>query len=442
MTKYEKLVPPSKGEKVTIKDGQWNIPDNPIVCWVEGDGIGPEISKVMMKIVDAAVEKAYNGKRKFEWFEIFAGDKARELYNPEVTDEELKALSPDEQRMTYLPNDTLKVVRDYHLAIKGPCTTPIGKGFSSINVGIRKSLGLFVCLRPVWHIKGVPAPVKDPDAIDMVIFRENIEDIYAGIEGYPGTKRTQKLIEFLRTEWNVPADSDSLRSSAGISVKPMSPENTKRLVKKAIQYAIDHKRRVVTLCHKGNIMKATEGQFRNWGYEVAIDEFRDQIITEKELNEKYGGDREKAYADGLILVNDRIMDAMFQQVLLRPREYEVVALPNLNGDYLSDQLAAQVGGLGFAPGANLSDDIFFAEATHGTAPKHAGKNRINPGSITLSACLLLEHMGWNEASEMIKTAVSRAVESKNVTYDIARQLKPTVEPISTSAFGEEIIKNL
>jgi isocitrate dehydrogenase len=423
MTKYEKLVPPSKGEKVTVKDGKWNIPDNPIVCWVEGDGIGPEISKVMIKIVDAAVEKAYNGKRKFEWFEIFAGDKARELYNPEVTDEELKALSPDEQRMTYLPDDTLQVVRDYHLAIKGPCTTPIGKGFSSINVGIRKSLGLFVCLRPVWHIKGVPAPVKDPDAIDMVIFRENIEDIYAGIEGYPGTKRTQKLIDFLRTEWNVPADSDSLRSSAGISVKPMSPENTKRLVRKAIQYAIDHKKRVVTLCHKGNIMKATEGQFRNWGYEVAID-------------------REKAYADGKILVNDRIMDAMFQQVLLRPREYEVVALPNLNGDYLSDQLAAQVGGLGFAPGANLSNDIFFAEATHGTAPKHAGKNRINPGSITLSACLLLEHMGWNEASEMIKTAVSRAVESKNVTYDIARQLKPTVKPISTSAFGEEIIKNL
>lgn len=442
MVEYEKLVPPTKGERITVKDGKWIVPDNPIICWIEGDGIGPEISNVMREVVDAAVKKAYSDKRKIEWFEIYAGDKARKLYNPDITDEQLKELSPQDQRKAYLPDDTLKAVKEYHVAIKGPCETPIGKGFSSINVGLRQFLSLNVCLRPVWHIKGVPAPVNDPDAIDMVVFRENLEDIYAGIEAYPGTERAKQIIEFLRRDWKVPKDSESLRDSSGISVKPMSPENSKNLVRSAIEYAIRKKRNVVTLCHKGNIMKATEGQFRNWGYEVAKDEFRDIIVTEEELGKRYGGDVKKAIADGKIIVNDRIQDAMFQQVLLRPMEYEVLAMPNLNGDYLSDQLAAQVGGLGFAPGANLNDEIFFAEATHGTAPKHAGKNEINPGSIILSACLMLEHMGWDEASKRIKAAVSKTVESKNVTYDIARQLDPPVEPISTTEFSDEIIKNL
>ncbi|RDE16225.1 MAG: NADP-dependent isocitrate dehydrogenase [Candidatus Thorarchaeota archaeon] len=442
MTEYEKLVPPKRGKKITVKNGKWTVPDNPIVCWIEGDGIGPEISSVMRKVVDAAVEKAYKGKRKIEWFEIYAGNKARALYNPKVTDEQLKALSPQDQRKAYLPDDTLKAVREYHVAIKGPCETPVGKGFSSINVGLRQFLSLGVCLRPVWHIKGVPAPVNDPDAIDMVVFRENLEDIYAGIEAYPGSEQAKQIINFLRTEWKVPVDSESLRDSSGISIKPMSPENSKNLVRSAIEYAIKMKRHVVTICHKGNIMKATEGQFMNWGYEVAKEEFRNVIVTEEELNQKYGGDVKKAIADGKILVNDRIQDAMFQQVLLRPMEYEVLAMPNLNGDYLSDQLAAQVGGLGFAPGANLNDNIFFAEATHGTAPKHAGKNEINPGSIILSACLMLEHMGWGEASSIIRSAVSKTVESKKVTYDIARQLTPPVEPISTTKFSDEIIKNL
>lgn len=442
MTEYEKLVPPKRGRKITVKNGQWIVPDNPIICWIEGDGIGPEISSVMRKVVDAAVEKAYKGKRKIEWFEIYAGDKARTLYNPKVTDEQLKGLSPQEQRKAYLPDDTLKAVSEYHVAIKGPCETPVGKGFSSINVGLRQFLSLNVCLRPVWHIKGVPAPVNDPDAIDMVVFRENLEDIYAGIEAYPGSEQAKQIINFLRKEWKVPVDSESLRDSSGISIKPMSPENSKNLVRSAIEYAIRMKRHVVTICHKGNIMKATEGQFRNWGYEVAKEEFGDVVVTEEELNQRYGGDVKKAIADGKILVNDRIQDAMFQQVLLRPMEYEVLAMPNLNGDYLSDQLAAQVGGLGFAPGANLSDDIFFAEATHGTAPKHAGKNEINPGSIILSACLMLEHMGWGEASRIIRSAVSKTVESKKVTYDIARQLTPPVAPISTTEFSDEIIKNL
>ncbi len=442
MIEYEKLTPPTKGNKVSIKNGQWIIPDHPVIPWIAGDGVGPEISAVMKRVVDKAVEKTYQGKRKIEWFEIFAGDKARALYYPDITDEQLKQKDPDEQRRIYLPDDTLKAVREYHLAIKGPVTTPVGGGFRSVNVGLRQFLNLFVCLRPVWHVKGVPAPVKDPDAVDMVVFRENIEDIYAGIEAFPGTQRAHKIIKFLRTEWDVPPDSPSLRDSSGISIKPMSPENTKNLVRKAIEYAITNDRHVVTICHKGNIMKATEGQFRTWAYEVALEEFRDHVITEEELNAQYDGDRQKAFAAGKILVNDRIQDAMFQQVLLRPREYEVIALPNLNGDYLSDQLAAQVGGLGLAPGANFSDVIFFAEATHGTAPRHAGKNRINPSSLILSACLLLDHMGWKEASKHIQAALSKTVESRKVTYDIARQLEPQVEPISTTAFGDEIIKNL
>lgn len=442
MVEFEKLVAPTEGEIIIVKEGKWLIPDNPIVCWIEGDGIGPEISAVMKKVVDEAVKKAFHGKRQIKWFEIFAGDKARTLYRPELTDEDLIELEPGEQRKAYLPDDTLKAVREYRVAIKGPLTTPVGEGFPSINVGLRQFLNLYVCLRPVWHITGVPAPVKDPDAIDMIVFRENLEDIYAGIEAYPGTERASRIIEFLRTEWNVPKDSVSLRESSGISVKPMSPENTKNLVRKAIQYAINHKRRVITLCHKGNIMKATEGQFRKWGYEVATEEFRDVVITEDELYEQFNGDRQKLAAEEKLLINDRIQDSVFQQVLLRPREYDVLALPNLNGDYLSDQLVAQVGGLGFAPGANLSDECFFAEATHGTAPKHAGKNRINPGSIILSACLMLDHMGWQEAANMIREAISVTVSQKKVTYDIARQLEPVVQPISTSNFGDEIIKNL
>lgn len=442
MREYEKLVRPTKGEEITVVKGKWTIPDNPIVCWIEGDGIGPEISDVMKKVVDAAVEKVYGGKRKIEWFEVYAGDKARLLYNPDITDEEMRELPPEEQRKAYLPDDTLRAVRQYHVAIKGPCTTPVGKGFSSINVGLRQSLNLYVCLRPVWHIEGVPAPVRNPDDINMVVFRENLEDIYAGIEAYPGTDRAKQMIGFLRREWGVPPDSQSLLDSSGISVKPMSAENSKNLVRAAIRYAMSKNRHVVTICHKGNIMKATEGQFRTWGYEVAMEEFRNHIVTEEELAEKYDGDRSKAFADGKMLVNDRIQDAMFQQVLLRPKEYEVLALPNLNGDYLSDQLAAQVGGLGFAPGANLSDEIFFAEATHGTAPKHAGQNKINPGSIILSACLMLEHMGWDEASQMIKSAVSKAVESGIVTYDIARQLEPEIEPTTTTGFCDAIIENL
>lgn len=433
MCSYEKLEPPEQGEKITKdKDGNLVVPDNPIIPFIAGDGIGPEIVSAMRDVVDAAVERTFKGKKNIVWFEIFAGDKARKIYASEYSEKELKELDPAKLRKLFLPQDTLDAIVDHVVAIKGPLTTPVGGGFRSLNVAIRQKLELYSCLRPVKHIKGVPAPVKEPDKVDMVVFRENTEDVYAGIEFYPESDEAKKVIKFLNDEMNT-----SIIPESGIGIKPMSWQNTSRLVRMAINYAIDKNYRRVTLVHKGNIMKFTEGKFKDWGYELAEKEFPDKVITEKEVFDKHNGE----IPEGKIMINDRIADAMFQQVLLRPDEYSVLALPNLNGDYISDALAAQVGGLGFAPGGNIGDKAAVFEATHGTAPKHAGKNKVNPGSIIYSAILMLDYMGWGEAGELINEAIEKTIAQKKVTYDIARQLE-NVEPISTSAFAEAIIENM
>ncbi|NPE07378.1 MAG: isocitrate dehydrogenase (NADP(+)) [Asgard group archaeon] len=433
MNSYEKLTPPTNGEKITKdKDGNLIVPDKPIIPYIAGDGIGPEVVDAMRTVVDAAVKTAYKGKKEIIWFEIYAGDKARVIYAPDVTEKQLKDMDLKDVRNLFLPKDTLKAITDYRVAIKGPLTTPIGGGFRSLNVAIRQLLDLYACVRPVSHIKGVPAPVKAPEKVNMVIFRENIEDVYSGIEFEPESEDAKKLIKYMNDELGTKIIMES-----GIGIKPMSWVNTSRLVRKAISYALDKGYDSVTLVHKGNIMKFTEGKFKEWGYKLAAQEFSDTVISENDLWAKHDGKLPK----GKILIKDRIADSMFQQILLRPDEYGVLALPNLNGDYISDALAAQVGGLGFAPGANIGDEAAVFEATHGTAPKHAGKNKVNPGSVIFSAVMMLDYMGWTEACDIINTAIEKTVLQKKVTYDIARQLKD-VTPLGTSNFADAIIENM
>lgn len=414
MVKFDKLQPPKEGEKIEIKDGKLVVPDNPIIPRIEGDGIGPDISRAAKRVWDAAVELAYGGKKKIVWFDVYAGDSAQERYG-EV-----------------LPADTFKAIEYYIVAIKGPLTTPVGGGYRSLNVTLRQKLDLYACVRPVRWYEGVPSPVKRPDLLDVVIFRENTEDVYAGIEYKQGTEEAKKVIDFFNNTMGT-----SIREDSGIGIKPISIFGTKRLVRKAIKYAIESGRKRVTLVHKGNIMKFTEGAFRDWGYEVAKEEFSDVVLTEQEVWEKHNGE----IPEGKVMINDRIADSMFQQVLLRPNEYSVIALPNLNGDYLSDACAAQVGGLGLAPGANIGDYIALFEATHGTAPKYAGKDVVNPSSLILSGVMMLEYLGWKEAGELIQRGLTETIKQKWVTYDLARQMEGATE-VKTSEFATRIIENM
>jgi isocitrate dehydrogenase len=403
------------GEKITInQDGSVNIPDQPIIPFIEGDGIGPDIWAATRKVLDAAVEKSFNGRRRIEWLEVYAGEKAKEKTGE------------------WLPQDTLNKITEYVVAIKGPLTTPVGEGIRSLNVTLRQVLDLYACVRPVRYYQGVISPVKSPEKVDMVIFRENTEDVYAGIEWQSGTPEADKVINFINQEMG-----KNIRPESGIGIKPISAFGTKRLVRKAIQYAITHNQPTVTLVHKGNIMKFTEGAFRNWGYELAKEEFADKVISEDELWSKYNGKQPA----GLIVIRDRIADAMFQQILLRPDEYSVLAMPNLNGDYMSDALAAQVGGLGIAPGANIGDGYALFEATHGTAPKYAGLDKVNPGSLLLSGVMMLEYLGWNEAGVMIQRALETTITNKTVTYDLARQMEGATE-LKCSEFADAIIANM
>ena len=408
---------PTTGRKITVnKDFTLNVPDQPIIPYIEGDGTGIDITPVMIKVVDAAVKKAYRGKRTIVWMEVFAGEKSTKVYGPDV----------------WLPDETLAVLREYVVSIKGPLTTPVGGGIRSINVALRQELDLYVCLRPVRYFKGVPSPVKEPEKTDMVIFRENSEDIYAGIEYEAESDKAKKLIEFLQREMGV--KKIRFPNTSGIGIKPVSSEGTERLVRRAFQYAIDNKRKSVTLVHKGNIMKYTEGAFAKWGYALAQKEFGAELLD--------GGPWMKLKAPhGDIVVKDVIADAFLQQILLRPAEYDVIATMNLNGDYISDALAAQVGGIGIAPGANMSDTVAVFEATHGTAPKYAGKDYVNPGSEILSAEMMLRHMGWGEAADLIISSMQKAILSKNVTYDFARQM-PGATQVSCSGFGDVMIANM
>lgn len=408
-------MPDPKGQWIALdKSGAIITPDNPIVGYIEGDGVGPDITSTALKVFNAAIEKAFSGKKQICWWEIPAGEKSYKYYGE------------------YLMEDAFEAILKAKVAIKGPLTTPVGGGFRSLNVTLRQRLDLYACVRPVRYIEGVPAPVKRPEDVDMVIFRENMEDLYKGIEWSSGSDEAKKIIRFLNDQMGVSVDELS-----GVGIKPISPSATKKLVKMAIQYAVDHNRKTVTLIHKGNIMKFTEGAFRDWGYEAAKEEFADKVIFEDELWDEYSGKP----PEGKILINDRIADAAFQQVLLRPKEYEVFATPNLNGDYLSDALAAQVGGLGMAPGANIGDNCALFEATHGSAPKYTGMDKVNPGSLILSGVMMLEHMGWEAAGKLIVDAMAETIKSGKVTYDLARQL-PGAEELSCSGFGAAVIKNM
>ncbi|WP_193164320.1 NADP-dependent isocitrate dehydrogenase [Microbulbifer hainanensis] len=409
---------PADGEKVTVNsDGSLNVPNRPIIPFIEGDGIGVDITPVMRKVIDASIEKAYGGDKSIAWMEIFCGEKAAETYAGD-----------------WFPAETLEALKEYVVGIKGPLTTPVGGGFRSLNVALRQELDLYVCQRPVRWFSGVPSPVKEPNKVDMVIFRENSEDIYAGIEWKADSDEAKKVIKFLRDEMGV--KKIRFPEHCGIGVKPVSEEGTKRLVRKALQYTIDQDRDSLTLVHKGNIMKFTEGAFADWGYELAREEFGAQPIDGGPWcsfkNPKTGKE---------IVVKDVIADAMLQQILLRPAEYDVIATLNLNGDYLSDALAAQVGGIGIAPGANLSDDVALFEATHGTAPKYAGQDKVNPGSLILSAEMMLRHLGWNEAAELVVKGMEGAIEAKTVTYDFERLMDGAALK-SCSEFGDEVIKHM
>ncbi|MGC2457628.1 MAG: NADP-dependent isocitrate dehydrogenase [Gallionellaceae bacterium] len=411
---YQHIKVPGNGQKITVnKDYSLNVPDQPIIPFIEGDGTGVDITPAMLKVVNAAVTKAYSGRRKIAWMEVYAGEKAVSVYGND----------------TWLPDETVQAVRDYVVSIKGPLTTPISGGIRSLNVALRQMLDLYVCLRPVRWFAGVPSPVKEPNKVDMVIFRENTEDIYAGIEWPAGSAEAKKVIEFLQKEMGV--KNIRFPATSAIGIKPVSVEGTERLVRRAIQYAIDNQRKSVTLVHKGNIMKFTEGGFKNWGYEIARREFGGVDID--------GGPWVKL-PDGIV-IKDVIADAFLQQILLRPAEYDVIATLNLNGDYISDALAAEVGGIGIAPGANLSDSVAMFEATHGTAPKYAGKDYVNPGSLILSAEMMLRHMGWTEAADLIIKGVEGAIGAKTVTYDFAR-LMEHAQQVSCSAFGTAIIKHM
>ena len=410
---------PAHGQKITVNaDMSLNVPLQPIIPFIEGDGVGVDVTPVMRKVVDAAVAKAYGGARQIQWMEVYAGQKSTRVYGPDV----------------WLPEETLDAVREYVVSIKGPLTTPVGGGIRSLNVALRQELDLYVCLRPVRYFKGVPSPVREPEKTDMVIFRENSEDIYAGIEFAAGTDKARKLIDFLRDELGI--DKIRFPETSGLGIKPVSKEGSQRLVRQAIQYAIDHDKPSVTLVHKGNIMKFTEGSFRDWGYELALQEFGGELIDGgpwvQVPNPKTGKH---------ILIKDSITDAFLQQVLLRPAEYSVIATLNLNGDYISDAVAAQVGGIGIAPGANMSGAVAVFEATHGTAPKYAGKDYVNPGSMILCGEMMLRHMGWTEAADLIIQAMEKAIQSKKVTYDFARLMDGATQ-VSCSGFGQVVIQQL
>ncbi len=402
------------GEKIRFESGKISVPDNPILLFIEGDGTGPDIWRATRVVLDAAVKKAYSGRKSIQWEEILAGEKAQK------------------QIGEWLPSKTLDRIRECKVAIKGPLTTPVGGGIRSINVALRQVLKLYACVRPVRYIKGVPSPVKSPESVDMVIYRENMEDLYAGIEWKEGTPEAKRVIDFLTGEMKA-----SIPDDAGIGIKPISRENTKKLVRAAIQYAVKEGRRSVTLVQKGNIMKFTEGAFRDWGYELARDEFDSVTVTEDDLWSKFGG----RLPEGKILIKDRIADAMFQQVLLRPSEYEVLATPNLNGDYLSDAIAAQIGGLGMAPGANIGDSEAVFEATHGTAPKYADQDKVNPGSLILSGEMMLRFLGWDEAADMIIAGLEKTIGQKRVTYDLERQMEGATL-LKCSEFGAAVAENM
>ena len=414
-----KVTIPADGQKITLNaDGSINVPAKPIITYIEGDGIGSDITPAMIRVVDAAVEKAYGGEKKISWMEVYAGEKATKVYDKD----------------TWLPQETLDYIKEYVVSIKGPLTTPIGGGIRSLNVALRQQLDLYICERPVRWFEGVPSPVKHPDYVDMVIFRENSEDIYAGIEWAADTPEADKVIKFLKDEMGV--KKIRFDRHCGIGIKPVSKEGTQRLVRAAIQYAIDNDRKSVTLVHKGNIMKFTEGAFKNWGYEVAKEQFGGELIDQgpwmKIKNPNNGHE---------IVIKDCIADAFLQQILLRPKEYDVIATLNLNGDYMSDALAAQVGGIGIAPGANIGDTCAIFEATHGTAPKYTGMDKVNPGSIILSAEMMLRHMRWNEAADLIIKGVEGAIKGKRVTYDFARLMEGATE-VKCSEFATEIIKHM
>ncbi|MDY0248758.1 MAG: NADP-dependent isocitrate dehydrogenase [Pseudomonas sp.] len=415
---YQKIQVPA-GDKITVNaDMTLTVPNNPIIPYIEGDGIGADISPVMIKVVDAAVEKAYGGKRKISWMEVFAGEKATQVYDSE----------------TWLPEETLNAVRDYVVSIKGPLTTPVGGGIRSLNVALRQQLDLYVCLRPVRWFNGVPSPVKRPQDVDMVIFRENSEDIYAGIEWQAGSPEAEKVIKFFTEEMGV--TKIRFTENCGIGIKPVSLEGTKRLARKALQYVVDNDRDSLTIVHKGNIMKFTEGAFKEWAYEIARDEFGAELLDGGPWMQFKNPNTGKN-----IIVKDAIADAMLQQILLRPSEYDVIATLNLNGDYLSDALAAEVGGIGIAPGANLSDSVAMFEATHGTAPKYAGQDKVNPGSLILSAEMMLRHMGWLEAADLIINGINGAISAKTVTYDFER-LMDDAKLLSCSEFGDAMIAQM
>ena len=411
---FEKYAEPTKGSPITIENGDLKVPNDPIVPVIIGDGIGTDVTPTGMKVLDAAVEKAYGGERRIEWYEIYAGEKAQEKYQE------------------WIPKDTFTAIQRFHVALKGPLTTPVGGGFRSLNVTLRQVLDLFACVRPVRYFEGVPSPVKHPEKLNVTIYRENTEDVYSGIETAKGEELTEKLIDFINENFGKNISRDS-----GIGIKPVSVTGTKRLVRAAIQYAIKQNRKSVTLVHKGNIMKYTEGAFRDWGYEVAATEFPEQLISEQDLWDKQEGQLK----DEQILIKDRIADAMFQQVLLRPDEYEVIATMNLNGDYLSDACAAQVGGLGLAPGANMNLETALFEATHGTAPKYAGQDKVNPGSLILSGQMMLDHLGWQEAGKLVIKGLENAIKQKRVTYDLERQMEGATL-LKCSEFGEAIIENM
>jgi len=416
MKKYKKISIPIDGEKISVKEGKLNVPDNPIIGFIEGDGIGPDIWSASKLVFDAAVKKAYKGKKKIAWMEIYAGDKAVSVYG----------------KNKWLPAETIDAIEEFVVAIKGPLTTPIGGGIRSLNVSLRQNLDLFACVRPVKYYNGVPSPMKRPQLLDVTIFRENTEDVYAGVEFKAGKKETENLIAYINKK--IPG---KIRKNSGIGIKPMSEFGTSRLVSKAIQYAIDNNIKSVTLVHKGNIMKFTEGSFKEWGYKVAKKQFRNFIITEDELWSDYKGKMPK----DKILIKDRIADSIFQQLLLRPDEYDILATPNLNGDYLSDAAAAQVGGLGLAPGANIGYHTALFEATHGTAPKYAGLDKVNPGSLILSGVMMFNYLGWNKVSKIIETALKRTIKAKTVTYDLERQMKGA-KKLKTSQFAKAIVKNM
>lgn len=416
---YQKVTIPTTGAKIHVEsNGKLTVPNNPIVAFIEGDGIGIDITPVMQKVVNAAVEKAYAGEKKICWMEIYAGEKCTKVYGPDV----------------WLADETVRAIEEFKVAIKGPLTTPIGGGIRSINVALRQKLDLYICLRPIRYFVGTPSPVRHPELTNMVIFRENSEDIYAGIEWQADTPEAKKIIKYLQEEMGV--TKIRFPEHCGIGIKPVSQEGTTRLVTKAIEYAIDQDRTIVTLVHKGNIMKFTEGAFKDWGYKVAQQKFGATLYEGgpwmQITNPRTGKN---------IVINDIIADAFLQQILLRPQDYSVIATLNLNGDYISDALAAQVGGIGIAPGANLNDSIGLFEATHGTAPKYAGQDKVNPGSIILSAEMMLRHMGWDKAADLIINSMQKTIESKHVTYDFARMMDDAVE-VSCSGFGDEMIKNM